>query len=222
MHNELKQSSYADDERREVLDLLPDGLLSFLDVGCGAGGFGRGLRRDRPAARIVGVEAVPDSADRARANGYDEVVEGYFPDAADRLHERFDALVFNDVLEHMVDPWAAIRAVDRFLMPNGYLVASIPNVRYFPVVVDLVRKDDWTYTDWGVLDRTHLRFFTKTTMCRMFSDAGYEVISATGVNSGFGLARWRRFRWLRGRIGSAEFMQIVLVARRSAESRAQA
>ncbi len=207
------QGTYVDDVRQEVLDLIPVGARSVLDIGCGAGGFGRGLRMREPAVRIVGVEAVAESAQRARDNGYDLVVEGYFPERAAALEEEFDLIVLNDVLEHMVDPWSALSATGPLLRTGGHVVASIPNIRYFPVVVDLVRRDRWTYSDWGVLDRTHLRFFTETTMRQMFEDAGFEVLDAMGVNSAFDLAKWRRLRFLRGRTGSAEFMQYVVTGR---------
>ena len=207
------QATYVDDVRQEVLDLVPSGARSVLDIGCGAGGFGRGLRLRDPSTRIVGLEAVPESAQRARDNGYDRVVEGYFPERAALLEEDFDLIVLNDVLEHMVDPWSALAATKPLLRAGGHVVASIPNIRYFPVVLDLVRRDQWTYTDWGVLDRTHLRFFTATTMRQMFEGAGLEVVDAAGINSAFDLARWRRLRFLRGRTGSAEYMQYVLVGR---------
>lgn len=207
------QGTYVDDPRQEVLDLLPLGARSVLDIGCGAGGFGRELRARAPETRIVGVEAVQESARRARHNGYDLVVDGYFPDTAHLLDEHFDLVVLNDVLEHMVDPWTALAAATPLLADGGHVVASIPNIRYFPVVVDLVRHDRWTYTDWGVLDRTHLRFFTETTMRQMFEDAGLEIVGTTGINSAFQLAKWRRLRFLRGRSGSAEFMQYVVIGR---------
>lgn len=141
------------------------------------------------------------------------MVEGYFPEQVTQLEEMFDLIVLNDVLEHMVDPWSALSATSSLLGAGGHVVASIPNIRYFPVILDLVRRDEWTYSDWGVLDRTHLRFFTATTMRRMFESSGFEVVDAAGINSAFDLAKWRRLRFLRGRAGSAEFMQYVVIGR---------
>lgn len=208
----LPQSRYTDDERAEVQQFVPPGPMSFLDVGCASGGFGRGLRRRFPAARIVGVEVVDTSASEARANGYDLVVDGYFPEALD-LGERFDCILFNDVLEHMIDPWSAVGASRELLNPGGCVVSSIPNVRYFPVLVDLLRRDRWDYADWGVLDRTHVRFFTRSTMHEMFAEAGFIVERIEGINSAFTLAKWRKFRRLSGHLGGAEWMQFVVVAR---------
>ena len=147
------------------------------------------------------------------------MVPGYFPEAMDSLDERFDCVVLNDVLEHMVDPGSALVAARRFVAPGGYVVASIPNIRYFPVVHQLVFKDRWDYADWGVLDRTHLRFFTVSTMIEMFERAGYQVARTHGINTAFQLAKWRRFRALSGRIGSAEWMQFVVVAQSPGDSR---
>jgi 2-polyprenyl-3-methyl-5-hydroxy-6-metoxy-1,4-benzoquinol methylase len=208
----LPQSRYADDERAEVQLLVPEGFSSFLDVGCASGGFGRGLRRRFPDARIVGVEAVGTSAAEARANGYDLVVDGYFPEALTG-EEKFDCILFNDVLEHMIDPWSAVAASREMLKPGGHIVSSIPNIRYFPVLIDLLRRDRWDYVDWGVLDRTHVRFFTRSTIQEMFTEAGFVVERTEGINSAFNLAKWKRFRRLSGRLGGTEWMQFVVVAR---------
>jgi 2-polyprenyl-3-methyl-5-hydroxy-6-metoxy-1,4-benzoquinol methylase len=208
----LSEFRYADDERSEVQAYVPPSASSFLDVGCASGGFGRGLRRRLPSARIVGIEGVAEAASEARRAGYDLVLDGLYPDV--RPNERFDCILFNDVLEHMVDPWSAVAAARDMLTPGGYVVASIPNIRYFPVLAALIRRDRWDYTDWGVLDRTHLRFFTRSTMTDMFEGAHLHVLSTEGINSAFGLAKWRRFRHAAGRIGSAEWMQIVVVAQR--------
>jgi 2-polyprenyl-3-methyl-5-hydroxy-6-metoxy-1,4-benzoquinol methylase len=208
----LPQSRYADDERAEVQALVPSDPSSFLDVGCASGGFGRGLRRRFPEARIVGVEAVESSAAEARSNGYDLVVDGYFPEALG-TDEKFDCILFNDVLEHMIDPWTAVAASRDLLNPGGCVVSSVPNVRYFPVLLDLLRRDRWDYTDWGVLDRTHVRFFTRSTVHDLFAEAGFIVERTEGINSAFMLAKWKKFRRLSGHLGGAEWMQFVALAR---------
>ena len=148
-------------------------------------------------------------------HGYDEVYTGYFPDALADSGERFDLVTFNDVLEHVIDPAVLLTAAIERLHPSGWVLATIPNVRFLPVVLDLVRRDRWDYADWGVLDRTHLRFFTRSTMVELLESAGLVDVRAAGVNSVFGLSRFRRYRPLAGRIGSAEFMQYVVVGRRA-------
>src|SRR5690606_2217936 len=110
---------------------------------------------------IFGVEPVATARRLAIDTGaYDEVYGGYFPDAISGGH-RFDCIVFNDVLEHMIDPWSTLESARAFLTPNGKVVASIPNIIYLPTILGVILRRRWDYRDSGVLDRTHLRFFAK-------------------------------------------------------------
>lgn len=176
-------SLYPFDERREVLPYVPGAAARVLDVGCGRGGFGLALRRANPNRTIWAIEEHPDFA-AAAAPYYDRMLLGSFPDALTASGgARFDCIVFNDVLEHLVDPWAALDAAAAHLSPGGAVVASIPNVRNVRTVVDLVVRGDWTYVDMGVLDRTHLRFFTRKTIRNLFESAGMRVEDMGGINS---------------------------------------
>jgi SAM-dependent methyltransferase len=120
---------------------------------------------------------------REAAAHYDELIVGAFPDALAGRGMRFACIVFNDVLEHMVDPWSALRRARDHLRPDGVVVASIPNVRNARTVFDLVVRGRWTYVDMGVLDRTHLRFFTKNSVDSLFRDSGYSVDRLYGINA---------------------------------------
>lgn len=179
----VQQDVYVDNLRTDVEPFIPPSARSALDVGCGAGGFGLTLRRVLgPEARIVGVESVASQAAAARVgHGFDEVVQGYFP-AAMGGDERFDVIFFNDVLEHILDPWEVLRQTSQFLFPGGRVVAAIPSIQYAPVVFKLL-KGRWDYVDQGTLDRTHVRFFTRATMIELFRDCGLEVESCTGANT---------------------------------------
>lgn len=179
-----QQGVYGDNRRLEVVPFLPPRVDTALDVGCGRGGFGVTLRSVYGAgARLVGVEAVAEQATRARRrDGFDDVVHGYFPDAMAGHDERFDLVTFNDVLEHLVDPAGVLARTADFLTDGGCVLATIPNVGYAPVVLGLLRNR-WEYTDEGVLDRTHLRFFTRSSSVALFESAGYDVVRCEGVNS---------------------------------------
>ncbi|MFN8024846.1 MAG: class I SAM-dependent methyltransferase [Acidimicrobiia bacterium] len=164
--------AYDDWERDEVLPFVPTSAASVLDVGCSFGGFGGALKRRRPGLEVWGLEPHSDAAEKA-SERLDRVVNGLFPqDAPDR---RFDCVVFNDVLEHLPDPWEALRATKDLVAEGGAVVASIPNVRHFSVVVPLVLRGRFAYRDVGILDRTHLRFFTRSTMIELFESTGWRV-----------------------------------------------
>lgn len=212
----LEQSVYSVADRAEVLPFLPADGDTILDIGCARGGFGAAIRASRgDGVRLVGVEPSPEQAEDARRSGYNEVRVGFFPDALDGSSERFDCIVLNDVLEHMLDPWDACAELQKWLTPGGAVVASIPSIQYLPVWLRVLRGH-WQYTDHGTLDRTHVRFFTRRSMVEMFESAGFAVEKAAGINSmadNLG-RRWRLLlRPFRRFLGDVQWLQFVVVAR---------
>ena len=127
------------------------------------------------------IEPDPSSALTAE-DGFDHVILGEFPDP--RIPDsKFDVVMFADVLEHMPEPENALVAAARALAPGGVMIASIPSVRNWRAVLwPLLRHGTWTYTERGILDRTHLRFFTQRSMRAFFADNGWSVVSVTGIN----------------------------------------
>jgi len=215
-----QQDLYPEVSRDDVRPHIPRSARVVLDVGCSRGGFGPTLRGALgPTARIVGIEAVPQQAQVARVgHDFDEVVDGYFPGDLPGRDGEFDLVCFNDVLEHVVDPWELLRSTKRFLSPTGQILAAIPSVQFAPVVWQLIRGR-WDYADTGTLDRTHLRFFTRATMLEMFADSGFRVELCVGANSLED--RWRheqRFvrrlakRALLTGLGDGKFVHFVVVA----------
>ena len=171
---------YLDLPRNEILAFLPPGIGALLDVGCGLGGFGQAAKRQRPDLVVVGLESDPTAA--AVATGrLDAVVVGSFPGDVPDDGGPFDCISFLDVLEHLADPWSALRAAAA-LAPQGVVLASIPNVRYWPVAWRLLRYGEFTYQDSGVLDRSHLRFFTRTSILELFVSSGFDVLELHAVN----------------------------------------
>ena len=108
---------YTDAERRQLLPFVPATASRILDVGCGLGGFSRVVKAGSPGLRAWGIEVNPAAADHAALN-LDKVVTGRFPDDMPAEVPPFDVVFFNDVLKHMVDPWAALVATDH--PPRGF------------------------------------------------------------------------------------------------------
>lgn len=175
-------NDYYLQDRGEMLGFVPERNTSrVLDVGCGQGVFGKHLK-DRQGAEVWGIEMMQEEATQANQR-LDRVLVGTFDDAFPELPQGYyDCIVFNDVLEHMVDPYSVIVRAKALLNDGGVVVCSIPNIRYFPVMLDLIVKGDWKYEDSGVLDRTHLRFFTRKSIRRMFSENGYMEERMEGIN----------------------------------------
>ncbi|MFC6714865.1 class I SAM-dependent methyltransferase [Branchiibius cervicis] len=212
-----QSSSYQEEARPEVLPYLPPGASAVLDVGCGPGGFGKTLRARYPTARIVGVEPVASQADTARTDhGFDEVLNGYFPDVLAQRADRFDVITFNDVVEHIIDPWSVVDGLHERLTPDGHVVASIPNVQFVWNLTDLL-AGRWDYQDWGILDRTHVRFFTRSTALSLFTEHGFEVETCVGIgpatNSGGRLDKRALRGGLMKLIPDSRWMHFLIVAR---------
>jgi 2-polyprenyl-3-methyl-5-hydroxy-6-metoxy-1,4-benzoquinol methylase len=157
-----KSGDYFAHARKEIEPLLPLNCGRVLEIGCGSGATLGWLRQQHQAESTVGVEIAAEAAGKARSFA-DEVhcldFERHdLPGGA----KKFDLVLCLDVLEHMVDPWAVVdRLATRYLETGGTLIVSLPNVRHYSVVLPLLFIGRWNYEDAGLLDRTHLRFFTK-------------------------------------------------------------
>ena len=172
MQQTIADGRYYEQERSEIARLITGQPKSILEIGCANGCFRRNLKWE---CEYHGVEPVHEVADRARASGI-IVYEGVYQDVAGQIPDaKFDLVVCNDVIEHMVDPWAFLENIKRKLAPGGRIVGSLPNVRYITNLLGLVFGKEWRYANAGVLDRTHLRFFTLKSARRLFEECGYEV-----------------------------------------------
>ena len=178
-----KSKSYFGTPRREMLEFIPEGVSSVLEIGCGTGAFGALVKQRRGCCRYTGVELMSEAAEHARTRLDEVIVANIEQTPLPFPHETFDCLVCNDVLEHLVDPWAALRMLTGFLRPGGYIVISLPNVRFSEVVKNLVVRKSWEYEEQGVLDRTHLRFFTESSIRTLLESAGLEVLQLRGINA---------------------------------------
>lgn len=178
---ESKVSEYFQEERHEMLKYIPQDAQIVLDVGCSSGTFGQSLKSSRNI-EVWGVELDRDAALDA-SKKLDRVINDAFSPDLNLPQKGFDCLVFNDVLEHLPDPWAALTYSKELLKDGGIVVASIPNVRYFNNAWEFLVKKNWEYADWGILDKTHLRFFTQKSILSLFEGLGYQVESIVGINS---------------------------------------
>jgi len=167
--------SYFSNTRYDLIELVADGNNKILEVGCGEGNTGKALKEQGKATEVVGIEKESVIADIAKTK-LDKVIcadveavelpfsQGYF-----------DYVIMGDVLEHLYDPWALVRKLRPYLKKGGYILASIPNIRNWRIVKDLVLKGEWKYCHDGLLDDAHLRFFTKKTIIRLFQSEHFVV-----------------------------------------------
>ena len=168
-------AGYYENERREIALLVPHDARRILDVGCGRGSLGAVLKQQAPGRHVTGIEVKPEIAHDA-GRVLDRVITGDIQSLdASSLAGPYDCIICADVLEHLRDPAAALQRLRAHLAPSGLLVCSIPNIRHYTAIIRLVTRG-WSYDDFGLFDRTHLRFFSRQSMIQMLTDGGFVVV----------------------------------------------
>lgn len=166
--------------RSEIVNFIPKGPHRILEIGCGSGSTGFALKETGRAQYVAGIE-ISESGEEAKSR-LDKVYIGNVEDMPLPVEVgQFDYIIMGDVIEHLIDPWKLMGNLSKLLKSDGQIVATIPNVRNWKVVLPLLFKGAWTYSDWGLLDRGHLRFFTKDTMKDLFLRAGMGMRSVLAL-----------------------------------------
>ena len=164
--------------RREVLPFLPKSIERMLDVGCGEGVTTALIRQEYTSITWAGgIELFADAAlqaektmDRVWCGNFEELTFEY-----DISPKTLDVVLCLDILEHLQDPWEAVRRITPLLKSDGRLIISIPNIRNWKFIKNLLFKGDFEYKNAGLLDRTHLRFFTRATAIKLAETGGLNT-----------------------------------------------
>ena len=162
---------------RDLLRLIPINARGVVEVGCNNGALANAYKAINPGCTYTGIEIDQDNAERARAHcdtvlhlDIESVDEDFFRGYA----KNSNVWIFGDVLEHLRDPWAVLAKIRSTLPPDGCVVVCLPNAQHWSIQAKLC-IGDLRYEDSGLLDRTHLRFFTRATMFEMFQGAGFTI-----------------------------------------------
>ncbi|HKP95135.1 MAG TPA: glycosyltransferase [Fibrobacteria bacterium] len=174
--SDTKSPDYYQVWNQALFDLVPTDCKRVLEVGCASGRLGDAIKKRNGGVHYVGVEVIAQAAEIAKAR-LDEVyvadVEAF--DWTLLSGKEFDCIVFGDVLEHLLDPEKTLRNAARFLAEGGSVVCCLPNVGHWSIISGLI-EGKWEYADSGLLDRTHLRFFTISTFRRLLEECGFQVV----------------------------------------------
>lgn len=169
---EKKWSGYYFADRKELLTLIDNVPKKVLDIGCATGVFGK-LLKDKYNCCVTGIE-INKRICKIAENNIDKViccnVETNFPE----IKDKFDIIILADILEHLKNPENLLNNIKNLLNSNGYIIISVPNVSHYSVVMNLL-WGNWDYTSSGILDKTHLRFFTFNSIKRMLKENGFKI-----------------------------------------------
>ncbi|MCA6379264.1 MAG: class I SAM-dependent methyltransferase [Cytophagales bacterium] len=207
-----KPEIYFNVVRKEMLPFVPSDARVTLEIGCGDGNFAE-LLLARGALEVWGIEYEKEQADLAQ----ERMMKVLVGDVAEQLtslpDNYFDVIICNDVLEHLIDPYTVISKLRYKLKKEGVMISSIPNIRYFRNLFDYFFNKNWDYTDSGIMDKTHFRFFTYRSIRKMFESNGYEVVKMEGINPTKSI---RPFIWNLFFLGSfwdIRYLQFATIAR---------
>lgn len=170
------RNAYHDNVRRDVFPYVPRPAGSVLDVGGGVGATAAALKSEGYCDKIGVIDLfAPDVKQSGVDFSYSASLED--PEVLQKIKRdqgRFDTILCLDVLEHLFDPWKIIRELEELLAEGGCIVASIPNVQHYSVVGPLLRGN-WELKDAGILDRTHIRFFTRNGAIKLMTGSGMKL-----------------------------------------------
>lgn len=172
-------NSYFFNVRTEMLQFVPESYSKVLEIGCGSGLFMKLLKDD---IEYWGVD--PYNAPEASRKIMKRFIRGTLEESSIEIPDRyFDLIIINDVMEHSTDHLLFLEILKSKLKLNGFIIGSVPNVRYIKNLYNLIIKRDWFYDPkGGILDYTHYRLFTKKSLKSIFDLHQFKTEHLTGIN----------------------------------------
>jgi 2-polyprenyl-3-methyl-5-hydroxy-6-metoxy-1,4-benzoquinol methylase len=214
-HSEYAQkpSHYFAGARKKFVDDLPPGReAKMLEVGCGNGDTAAYALATGKCGWCAGIELCAEPAEQAAKRLHDVRIGDVEQMTLPYSPGFFDVLVMSEVVEHFRDPWTTLKRLAALLKPGALVLSGSPNVAHRSVIRMLLRGR-WDYASVGIMDRTHLRWFTPATYRELFEDCGFEVVSVGPPGPLRKKARWFN-RLTLGRWQHLLHSQIYLKARR--------
>lgn len=198
----MDQTPAHDSHNPDLLKLIPVTSAHLIEIGCSSGALAREFKKTNPACRYIGIDIDENYVklaarycDTTLAMNIDNADESFF-----NQNCMTDCWVFGDTLEHLQNPWGVLDKIRKVIPDYGSVVACIPNAQHWSLIAKLC-VGDFRYEDQGLLDKTHLRWFTRQTIIELFNGTGFAV--AEGISRIFDEPSRDKFLHLIGEMAKA-------------------
>lgn len=173
----MQQTPAYDQYNETLLESIPANLDRIIEIGCMRGNLAEAYKSKNPLCEWIGIDIDPDNIQWARLQcneAYCRDIEQVSEAELIRWSNKTDAWVFGDTLEHLQDPWQVLSRIRQHIGTSAYVIASIPNAQHWSFQAKL-NVGLFRYESDGLFDRTHLRFFTRTTILELFESTGFTI-----------------------------------------------
>jgi len=162
----------------DLLKLIPTDSKHLIEVGCSYGALAREYKKINPKSYYVGIDIENSYLDKAKE--FCDKTESLNINNVDKVfyenNKNCDCWIFGDTLEHTIDPWEVLKNIRKVIPTHGCVIACIPNVQHWSIQAK-ISIGDFRYQDSGLLDKTHLRWFTRQTINELFINTGFKIIA---------------------------------------------
>jgi 2-polyprenyl-3-methyl-5-hydroxy-6-metoxy-1,4-benzoquinol methylase len=213
-----KSNSYYSLPRLDILNLINEKHKKILEIGCAFGELGKAIKKSYPDVIIDGIELNPQSLDFLKSN-YNNIIIGNI-EVIDlsKIDNEYDLIIFADVLEHLYDPWRILNLLGEKLNEKGNVIVSVPNIRNSGILFSLIFRGKFEYAESGLMDRTHIRWFTRLEISQALDNAGLKVLSTNVNYNSYSLLKRILIYPLKCLIKDFDVCQIILLANRKINS----
>jgi 2-polyprenyl-3-methyl-5-hydroxy-6-metoxy-1,4-benzoquinol methylase len=213
LYNE-KSKNYYSLPRLDILSLINGKHKKILEIGCAFGELGKAIKRSFPEVIIDGIELNPQSIDFLKSN-YNKIIIGNIEVIdLNKIDNEYDLIIFADVLEHLYDPWRILNLLREKLNENGNVIVSVPNIRNSGILFSLIFRGKFEYAESGLMDRTHIRWFTRHEISKALDNAGLQILRINVNYNSYSLVKRILIYPLKCFIKDFDVCQLILLANR--------
>ena len=199
MYNK-KGTNYFQNNRKDLLDLIPEINRNgnLLEIGAGGGNTLLYAKENGYANNVYGIELFELQNSDQKNKLFSSFIIGNIENIDLPFEKsKFDVIICGDVLEHLIDPYEVLKKLKQYLKSDGVIIASIPNIREWGTVKKILFEGDFKYENSGILDKTHLRFFTKKNIIELFENQGFYIQKIISNNKTSALKYLIRLRFIK-------------------------